>query len=274
MVQQRRSGRVTSPIRTVAKAFFSLADLARGSFGGPRILIYHQIGAGNGKQMDLSQTDFSRHIDYLTRSDVSVVSLDDAVAERNSPGAATKVVLTFDDGYDDMYRNAYPLLLEKRMPFTLYLTTKPTETGVALSDDGRSTPITWDQVNEMLASGLMTLGAHTHSHPDFRSLSAAEAEEEVVASQDLIERRTGVQARHFAYPWGYWGHDADPVVRAAYETATLGGGSPIGADTDLLRMNRIPVQLDDGFVFFKRKLKRGQRTEEFVRRRLSGYDGP
>lgn len=265
---------MTSPVRAAAKAVFSLVDLARGAFGGPRILIYHQIGAGNGKQMDLAQTDFQRHIEHLIHSGASVVSLDDAVAERNSPDAANKVVLTFDDGYDDMYRNAYPLLLENRVPFTLYLTTKPTETGVPLSDDGHSTPATWDQVNEMLTSGLMTLGAHTHSHPDFRSLTEGQTEEEVGASQELIERRTGVHARHFAYPWGYWGNAADSIVRSVYETATLGGGNPICSDTDLLRMNRIPIQLDDGVFFFKAKLKRGQRTEELVRRKLSRYDGP
>lgn len=265
---------MSSVIRTAAKSLFSLVDLGLGAFPGPRILIYHQIGAGNGKQMDLSLGHFSRHIDHLAGSDLRVIPLDDAVSQRGASDADGTVVLTFDDGYDDMYRNAYPLLRENGLPFTLYVTSEPAETGRPLSDDGKSQPATWDQINEMQESGLMTLGAHTHTHPDFRNLTVAQAEEEIGRSQELIEKRTGQVPRHFAYPWGYWADATDGAVRDTYETATLGGGRPIDANSDLLRLNRIPIQLDDGFAFFKKKLIRGQRTEERIRRKLAGYDGP
>jgi hypothetical protein len=64
------------------------------------------------------------------------------------------------------------------------------------------------------------------------------------------------------------------VVAAAYETATLGSGPPITRDTDPLKLNRIPVQLSDGFFFFKQKMRTGLPAEDWLRRRLAHYDGP
>lgn len=263
-----------SPVRAAAKTVFSLLDLPLGAFPGPKILIYHQIGAGNRKQMDLDSDDFRSHLEYLTNSGFSVLPLEEAIDRRAESGSADHVVLTFDDGYDDMYRNAYPLLKEFHIPFTVYLTSHPIEARTPLSDDGRSAPITWEQVNAMQDSGLVTVGAHTHTHPDFRSLEPSQAEEEIGLSTELIERRTGVKPDHFAYPWGYWSRSCDSAVREQYASAVLGGGQPIDGASDPLLLNRIPVQLDDGVIFFKRKVRRGQRTEEYVRRRLTKYDGP
>jgi peptidoglycan/xylan/chitin deacetylase (PgdA/CDA1 family) len=260
-------------ILATAKAGFTVADVFSRRTPGPRLLIYHQVGAGLGRQMEVSESSFRRHLAWL-EGNGEVVGLDRALAERGQPGSNRLYVLTFDDGYRDIYEKAWPLLRERRLPFTLYLTTHPTESGEPLTPGGRAEPITWRQIDEMLASGLMTLGAHTHRHLDLGTMPVAEIEEEIGVSNELISKRTGIKPVHFAYPWGYWSEVAHPVVAAAYETATLGAGPPITPDTDPLELNRTPVQLTDGFVFFRRKMKTGLPVENWLRRRLAGYDGP
>jgi peptidoglycan/xylan/chitin deacetylase (PgdA/CDA1 family) len=195
------------------------------------------------------------------------------VTLRSDAEANRLFVLTFDDGYRDLYTTAFPILAERGLPFTLYLTTHPVETGDPLTDSDQAAPLTWDQVNEMLESGLMTLGAHTHRHVDLREYGPTRIAAELDRSNQLIEKRTGVHPRHFAYPWGYWSEDAEPLVRVRYDTATLGAGPPITEDTDLHRLHRIPVQRSDGMTFFRRKLDTGMQLEEKVRRRLRGYEG-
>ena len=59
-----------------------------------------------------------------------------------------------------------------------------------------------------------------------------------------------------------------------YETAVLGSGPPLDGATDPLKIPRVPVQLSDGVVWFKRKLKGGFRLEDKLRRRYKGYIGP
>lgn len=261
-------------VKVAAKAAFALADVGFGPFPGPRVLIYHQIGTNLEREMEVSTDTFRRQLDWMQERGL-IVDLDDAVRRRAEPGADKLFVLTFDDGYSDMYENAFPLLRERCLPFTLYLTTRPIETGKPLDHAYPGAgPLKWEQVNDMLATGLATVGAHTHTHRDLRHLTETEILEELETCDTLIAKNTSVDPQHFAYPKGWWTAAADPKVRARYRTAVLGSGLPFSADRDPHLINRVPIQSTDYFLYAIRKLRTGMRLEDFVRRRLDGYTGP
>jgi peptidoglycan/xylan/chitin deacetylase (PgdA/CDA1 family) len=262
-----------SASRFAAKSVFAASDVVTSGMSGPRILIYHQIGAGLGRQMEVSEQNFVRQIDWIQRAG-DVVALESAIQERGTEGPRRSFVVTFDDGYRDVYERAWPVLRDRGLPFTLYLTTDPVESRIPLTPGGGAEPLEWRQVREMLDSGLMTLGAHTHTHTDLSTLDEPAVRSEVERSNELIAMRTGVEARHFTYPWGYWSAEADEVIREFYDTATLGSGPAVTSATDPYLINRMPVQLSDGMVFFKAKMTRGMRLEDIVRRRITGYTGP
>lgn len=264
---KRSDGGSASPARWVAKAGFALADLALPVPPGPRVLIYHDVKTDPRRQMEITPTTFARHIDWLVGHG-RVVALEDAVSDPGHPDSHWDFVLTFDDGYRGVFDHAYPILLERDLPFTIYLTTNVVGLGDAAGTLG------WSEVNEMADSGLVTIGAHTHSHPDMRDLTALESELELERSNDLIEMHTGVLPKHFAYPFGFWSESSERAVRKHYDTAVLGAGPPITKTTDLHRLSRLPVQLSDGFFMFTRKIQRGMRLEEAVRRRMKGYQNP
>jgi peptidoglycan/xylan/chitin deacetylase (PgdA/CDA1 family) len=265
-----------NPIGTAVKAGIksasALVDVFLPPLAGPRLLIYHQVDAGCGLEMEVTGPAFARQMRWLA-STGAVLAFDDALAAAAAGDTTPGYVLTFDDGYADMVINGFPLLVELGLPFVLYLTTGPLETGRPLRDDGRSLPCTWDQVETMMASGLVTVGAHTHTHPDLRTIGADRIEDEIGRSNQIIAARTGAAPRHFAYPWGYWSETADDVVRAAYASATLGGRAGIVGAPDHL-LPRLPVQRSDAFPFFRARMRGGFRLEDAVRRRLSGYRGP
>lgn len=258
-------------VRKTAKTVFAGADLFLGAWPGPRILIYHQIGAGSGRQMDLSTEMFLSHVKWLLGNG-RIVGFGDALSEADAPDSDRSFVLTFDDGYADFYENAFPVLKARGIPFTLYLTSGHIETGEPLHPGDR--PLNWDQVGEMLDTGLVTLGAHTHTHPDLRGMQVGQVEEEVGESNRLIELRTGQVPEHFAYPKGYWDEGAETVLRRSYRTAVLGAGSPVRKATDPHRIGRVPVQASDGQFFFRRKMSRGMRLEERMRSLVKGYQNP
>jgi peptidoglycan/xylan/chitin deacetylase (PgdA/CDA1 family) len=252
------------------KGLSALTDRVGEPLQGPRILIYHQVDAGNGQEMDIGGDDFEKQMRWLA-STGAVRPLEDVLANLDSTEPA--YVITFDDGYTDMYENGFPLLRELGLPFTLYLTTAPMETGRPLREDGFSAPCTWDQVEEMVGSGLVTMGAHTHTHADLRHISEDEIEHEVGTSNQIIEQRTGLKAQHFTYPWGYWTEAADRVMRRHYRSATVAGCETTRFASPFA-IPRLPIQLSDGWAFFRPRLRGGFRLEDVVRRRVSGYEGP
>ncbi len=257
--------------RRLLKLAAAALDPFLSSVEGPRILIYHQVGGGSGRQMDLDPGVFRAQLVWLVEH-ARVIGYEEAVA--GAGGESLEVVLTFDDGYADVYEHAFPLLRDLGLPFTLFLTTHPIETATPLYRDDRSTPLSWSQVEEMMASGLVTIGGHTHRHPDLRNLTADAVESELAEADEVIERRLGFRPRHFAYPWGYWSEEADRVVRRRYETAVLGRPGPLRDDTDRHLVPRIPVQAADGTAFFGPRVRGGLTLEDRVRSRVTGYRGP
>lgn len=221
--------------------------------------------------MEVTLSDFEWQLRWLSENR-SVVDLNTAVSRWHDTDSDRLVVLTFDDGYMDTYTTAWPLLTQYGFPFTLYLSTEHIG-GVGLR--GSDQPLGWCEIESMMSSGLLTVGAHTHRHTDLRTVSSDQAEEELEASDDIIESRLGVRPRHFAYPWGYWSQSADPVVRRRYATATVGAPALRRSSShDPHMIFRFPVQLSDGSRWFRARLAGGLVFEEELRRRIRGYRGP
>ena len=194
--------------RTALKAASTFIDRFLPAPPGPRILIYHQVGADLGRQMEVRVEDFTAQLDWLVENR-AVVTLDEALSRWTEPGSEQLVALTFDDGYRDTYSTAFPVLRDRGLPFTVYLATESIETGVALGPVPGAEPLAWQELEVMKESGLMTVGAHTHRHVDLRQISRDAVDEELGTSDQLIADRLGITPAHFAYPWGFWSATAD-----------------------------------------------------------------
>jgi peptidoglycan/xylan/chitin deacetylase (PgdA/CDA1 family) len=259
-----------SLIRQASKALFAAGDVILRRPMGPRILIYHQIGFLAGRQMEVRSSDFRWQMDWLVENR-DVVALTTALDRWDDPDSDRYVVLTFDDGYADNFELAYPLLAERGLPFTIYVASQMIEEGVS----GQGAPcLTWDQIGSMMASGLLTLGAHTHTHRDLRGDDPDTIDSELAFSDDLIEKRTGYRPLDFAYPWGYWSETAHGIVSRRYRSAVLGAPPPRVPAFDIHQIHRFPIQLSDGTRWFRSRLQGGLRYEEAVRRRIRGYSRP
>ena len=257
----------------MSKWVFAVADTFFAAPNGPRLLIYHHVGTNTGRQMEVALSDFRRQIDVL-EADYQVVDLESALRSWNDADSSRLAVLTFDDGYSDTYTTAFPLLQEKGMPFTLYVSTRQVELAGEGAVDSKSPAMTWDEISAMYSTGLLTVGAHTHSHRDLREAGRDEVMEEVSISNALILKELGIHVRHFAYPWGYWSSTAHDVISERYESAVLGGSPNRQRPFDPYRVSRYPVQLSDESRFFRARLTGGLLFEERLRRRVHGYRGP
>ncbi len=229
------------------------------------IICYHQFSDGPAQQrLELSAADLRRQFEYLRDNSFNVLTLDEVVdiLEDREPIPPDAVVLTIDDGYRSVYDVAWPIIREFGFPVVLYVYTDFVGGGAAL---------TWAQIREMRASGLVDIQSHGKSHtnlvqlPEDQDESAARRRilDEVRVSTSILEQRLGVTPTYLSYPYGNSSDVAVEVLRSLDISlgATVTRG-PNGVFADRYLLHRTMIydnhSLDDfaRFVNNYRKIHR------------------
>jgi len=228
--------------------------------GGIYFLIYHKIGGGLPLDVDLPAPLFRRQLDFLAQSG-RVVSYERALAllQQGRPLTQNLFVLTFDDGYEDFYTQVFPLLQAFQLPAILFVTTGFVEERITYplaQVQLEARPVTWDMLGHMHQSGLITLGAHTHTHPNLVKVSTRQVNDELTRPIQLFQTRLGLPLKHFAYPRALWDERTEILIKQHYSSAVIGEGKKATADQCTpYRIPRVPVRVSDGWFFFRAKLR-------------------
>lgn len=219
---------------------------------GATLLIYHRLGGGTEDELDLPAAAFARQLDLLGEHDV--VSLDAALDRLDARDRRPSFVLTFDDGFEDVYQHAWPLLRARNLPFTMYVATayiaKTMRWEGATAKGAPGKGLSWNQLAEMVESGLCTVGNHTHNHVPPAELT----ETELDTCSAEIEQHLGVTPQHFTYPWGVPVPTMEAALRERFRSASTGELGRNAERTDRMRLKRVPVRRTDPDAFFAAKL--------------------
>ncbi|MGD8331261.1 MAG: polysaccharide deacetylase family protein [Acidobacteriota bacterium] len=239
---------------TVRKQIRRLQPLVPQGAEGVTILGYHLVGAGTTARVDLPSTTFVAQMQELADF-AEVISLQDAVqwllgVSDTAPATAEprpRVVLTFDDAYANFAENVFPVLQDFEFPAVLYVPTEfvaGTSAG-PLTGAEQLPACSWEQLAELVGSGLVAIGSHTCSHCDLRSLSEEAAEDELLRSRATLEERLGISVDSFCYPRAQWNARTELLVQRHYSTAVVaGGGKAYPHGWRPHRLPRVPVRSD------------------------------
>lgn len=166
------------------------------------ILMYHYVSEppedADKYRRDLSVTpaDFEQQMAYLVENGFESVDLNDlSLAITNKRELPERpVIITLDDGYQDNYDNAFPILQNHGLSATFFVVTE-------FIDDGREGYLRWEMVEEMAAAG-MHIEPHSKTHPDLSGQEREYVIYEVLGSQETIAAHTGETPLYFCYPGG------------------------------------------------------------------------
>lgn len=172
------------------------------------ILCYHRFGP-RASNLTVTPAAFEAQMAYLAAHGYTVVPIArlPAYLEGREPMPRKAVVITIDDGYRSTYDVAYPILRKHRFPATVFLYTDFV---------GAPDALTWAQMKEMSASGLVDLQPHSKTHSNLTLRPADEKEgryrervrREVEAPVDVIRSQLGLSSVAYAFPYG----DVNDVV--------------------------------------------------------------
>lgn len=199
------------------------------------IIMYHRVDDNASiSRLSVCPDSFRRQISFLKRHDYNVVKLEELtelVRERKIPYKT--IAITFDDGYENNYTCAYPVLKELGIPATIFIVP-------ALI--GREGYLTWDQVIEMSESGVVSIGSHSMTHAYLPGLAEQKLDVEIVDSKRAIESHTRREVFSFSYPIGAFDDRAKEKVRkAGYEIAVATNPGKDYPAHDLFAMKRLRI---------------------------------
>jgi len=193
------------------------------------ILVYHSVArhhasqTGEQRELDVDTGVFREQMNYLANNNHPVVAFSDLIDEleghRELPAVA--VVITFDDGWQDQYEFAFPILQQRHFTATFFIYTNAIGNGPGF--------MTWDELRQLQQAG-MTIAAHSRTHP-IMTKPGVSLTNEIDSSRADIARNLGVAPDLFAYPYGVWDTRIAAQVQAAGFRAAraLGGGAWNGA---------------------------------------------
>ncbi len=216
------------------------------------ILGYHRFEDPARDPLAITTEEFRAQMQAIKDADIPVIPMADFLAwrrgERSIPERS--IVITIDDGYDDTYTLAWPILKEFGYPFTFYVYTDYIDVG------GRA--ITWDELTTMKIAGV-DIASHTVSHSNLakpstknlRGLAYPEwLEDELAGSRRTISEKLGINVTTLAYPYGVNNETVRAAAEAAgYEASFTVVGQKGLHDTEKHSIGRYIVQSDKDFTF-------------------------
>lgn len=156
------------------------------------------------------------------------------------------VLLTFDDGYRDFYTDAFPILKKYNAKATAYVISGFLNRANHLQDS---------QLDEIIKSGLVEIGAHTIHHAWLKGQPLKNVVTEVLGSKTELEQKFHIRIESFAYPYGAFDSQAFEAVQAAgYKSAV----------STIPGVSQSPINR-----FFLSRLRPGARTGQILLNFLS-----
>lgn len=197
------------------------------------VLMYHRFGEPAYGLTNTPLDLFERQLTILAEGGYRVLPLPEVAAALESGARLPErsVVITIDDAYLSVYREAWPRLRAAGLPFTLFTATEAI-------DGGGAGFMSWDQLRELAADPLVSFGNQTQSHPHMPGRSLAQNRADVLAGNARFEAELGVTPKLFAYPYGEYDLESLELIREL--GFALAFSQPSGA-IDMARARRDPL---------------------------------
>ena len=255
------------------------------------VLSYHEVTDPARSLQPLyavTPTDFVRQMDWLRNRGYHFVSVSEVLASRHGgkPLPEKAVLITFDDGYQSVYDNAWPVLKLFRIPAVIAVVGSWLEAKGTADFDGKKLPreelLSWDELREMTQSGLVEVGSHAfdlhrgilgnpqgnlqpaattrrylpeEKRYEDEAAYAKRVRDDLERNGELVRKRTGKPPRVISWPYGRYNRTTREIAERL--------GMPIGLtlddganmhDTPLWGLRRILVERGMGLWDLQREI--------------------
>lgn len=198
------------------------------------VLNYHKVDSMH-ISLSVLPSDFAWQMQYLADHNYHTISPDEFYDSMAGKGTLPEnpILITFDDGYADNYKNAYPILKKHNFKAAIFVVT-----GFL---GKKKNYLTWDECREMEQNGI-SIEAHTVDHKSMTDLTDEQIRRELVDSKKQAEEELGHPVEFMAYPAGACNlHIAQLVKEAGYKAAFTIRYGNADRESNIYAIERVPI---------------------------------
>ena len=204
------------------------------------ILMYHAVhvmdpSEASNANLIIDPDLFEAQIKALSKAGYYFLTPEEAYKAftENALPAKKVVWLTFDDGNEDFYTIAYPILKKYKAKATNNIIT-------GFVKKGNAGNLTVKQMKEMMAHG-MSFQSHTVNHPDLSATDKATQKVELTDSIDFLENKLNTKVNTIAYPSGRYNQTTLDLAKKTYKLGLTTNEGLASAKDGLLSLNRVRI---------------------------------
>ena len=195
--------------------------------------MYHRFDESKYPSTNIQLEVFKEQIKIIEDENIKFIHPKDFENSLYKNKNERKVLLTIDDGLISFYKNAWPILREKKIPFILFVNTE---------NVGTFNYMNWEQILELHNSDFVEIGNHSHSHEYLADENAEKIIDDIKTSMQIFNKKLGNNSNFFSYPFGEYSLEFKKIIKDLGFDYAFGQHSGVIDETkDLWELPRFPI---------------------------------
>ena len=196
-------------------------------------LMYHRFEENKYPSTNIRIKEFIKHIDLIRDKKIEFIDPKNLEKELKTNKSKRKVLLTIDDGFLSFYKEAWPVLKNRKIPFLLFINTR---------EVGSFNYMNWEQIKEISREKFVEIGNHSHSHDYLIDKNPSEIQKDINKSILIFKQQLGSNSNFFSYPFGEFSLKFKEIIKQLGFKYAFGQHSGVADESkDFFELPRFPI---------------------------------
>ena len=195
--------------------------------------MYHRFEENQYPSTNIKLLDFKKQLEIIQKDNIKFVNPKNFEDELMNNKKQRKILLTIDDGFLSFYKNAWPVLKEKKIPFILFVSTR---------EVGSFNYMSWDQIKKISEEDFVEIGNHSHTHEYLVDENNEIIKADILKSINIFKEKIGKNSIFFSYPFGEYSENFKNIIKSMGFKYAFGQHSGVIDNTkNFYELPRFPI---------------------------------
>ena len=194
--------------------------------------MYHRFNENKYPSTNIKIDIFKKQLELIEINKIEYYNPAQFDTEFYNPKNDKKILITIDDAFSSFYKNAWPILKKRKIPFILFVSTEPV---------GKSGYMNWEQIKEVSSYDFAFIGNHSHTHKYLLDFSYDKFEKDIETSIKIFKEKLGYNPIFFSYPFGEYNLKQTQFIKNNFQYGFGQHSGVIDSTKNRFELPRFPI---------------------------------